>query len=349
MKQNSLLAILISLILVSCNKNSEPQNNYLPESINLQIEQNASSKSQVIFKVLNKISEDITQQSKIFINDVQFTSNTYTVSQNTLYVVKIINDNLIVYYNVNFDNDLNFTLQRQGTGFTKKSIAEMYTGTWCGICPGTLIPLENYFTTHPKTLFIAVHGPNGSNDPYTYIYDAQLRTAFNITGVPTVVLNRDIKWANPNDTATLNQLTTGKVTTGISLETTISGSTVNVISKVKFDSTITQPLKLAIALVEDSMAFNQANYGHFGLPNPIVNYCHRNALRKMATDILGDVIPAAATTAGNVYQSIFSINVSGYNLSKCRIIAYVVYGSGTTKKGVVNAQVVTIGQNQDFD
>ncbi|MFY7899415.1 MAG: Omp28-related outer membrane protein, partial [Chitinophagaceae bacterium] len=270
-------------------------------------------------------------------------------SQNTLYVVKIINDNLIVYYNVSFDNNLNYTLQRQGTGFTKKSIAEMYTGTWCGICPGTLIPLENYINTHPKTFFIAIHGPNGSNDPYTYVYDAQLRAAFNISGVPTVVLNRDTKWANPNDTSTLNQLTIGKTSTGISIETSINGSLVNVISKVKFDSTISQPLKLAIALVEDSMAFNQANYGHFGLPNPIANYCHRNALRKMATDILGDAIPLASTTAGNVYQSTFSINASGYNLSKCRIIAYVVYANSSPKKGVLNAQQVTVGQNQNFD
>ena len=96
------------------------------------------------------------------------------------------------------------------------------------------------------------------------------------------------------------------------------------------------------------MAFNQANYGHFGLPNPIVNYCHRNALRRMATDILGDIIPTASTTAGNVYQSTYTFNATGYNLARCRIVAYAVYSNGGTKKGILNAQVVTAGQNQGF-
>ena len=145
--------------MLSCTKNSETQNNSLPESINLQIEQNASSKNQVNLKVLNKLSEDITQQSNIFIDEVQYTSTIYTVSKNTLYVIKIIHNNSIVYYDVSFDDNYTPTLQRLGTGFTKKSIAEMYTGTWCGICPGTLIPLENYINIHPKTIFIAIHGP----------------------------------------------------------------------------------------------------------------------------------------------------------------------------------------------
>ncbi len=340
--------MLFSIAFISCQKNNDTQVNYLPEAINLKIEQNATSKNVITLKVLNKLSEDITQYSKIFVDEI-LSSQVFTASPNKSYSIKITYDNSIVTYNISFDSGYNFTLQRSGNGFTKKSIAEMYTGTWCGICPGTLIPLENYYNTHSKTIFIAIHGPNGSSDPYTYIYDAQLRAAFNVSGVPTVVLDRKFNWASSSDTNTLNQLTSGKGSTGIRLETSITGNTINVTSQVKFDSTIAQPIRLAIALVEDSMAFNQANYGHFGLPNPIVNYCHRNALRKMATDIFGDAIPAASTTAGNTYQANFSINANGYNLSRCRVIAYAVYGSNATKKGILNAQVVTAGQTQDFD
>ena len=233
-------------------------------------------------------------------------------------------------------------------GYTKKALLEFYTGTWCGICPGVLIPLDDYINHHPKLIPAFVHGPAGSSDPFVFQFDQQLRTAFNITGVPTNVINRNFNWNN--DTTVLNQQTTGYSSVGLSLETSISGSTIDVTSKVAFDSTISTPLKLVVNLVEDSIAYNQANYGHFGLPNPIVLFCHRYILRKNLTNLLGDVIPTIKTVANTTYTTTYSINTSGYNLSHCRIVAYVVYDNNTVgKKGVINAQIAKAGFNQVFD
>ncbi|TFF35788.1 hypothetical protein [Mucilaginibacter psychrotolerans] len=43
--------------------------------------------------------------------------------------------------------------------FTQKTIAEFFTGTWCGICPGTLIPLDNYTAANTSTIMVGIHGP----------------------------------------------------------------------------------------------------------------------------------------------------------------------------------------------
>lgn len=232
--------------------------------------------------------------------------------------------------------------------FTQKTIAESFSGTWCGICPGTIIPLENYTNTHPNTISIGVHGPSGSSDPFQYIFDPQLRAAFGVTGVPTVLLNRDSKW-NGNTTS-LDELVQKRAALGIGIETNITGSTINVKTKVKFDVSTSIPLKIVVLLVEDNIQYNQANYGHFGLPNPIVNFNHRNVLRTAATDIFGDAIPIAQQQKGNTWEKSYTINTGSYVQSNCRIIAFVQYGdNANNRKGILNAQIVTAGQNKNFD
>lgn len=294
------------------------------------------------FTVKDQTNSNVTASSVIYVNNTAITGSSFFTSTVGNYQVKAVKGSQ--------ESDVITITAKTPTPspFTQKTIAEFFTGTWCGICPGTIIPLDNYTSTHPNTIMVGVHGPSGSNDPFQYIYDAQLRSAFNIGGVPTVLLNRDGFWDNAN--SSLDALALKRPSLGLALETTINGNAINVRSKVKFDVTTSVPLKLVVMLVQDNVQYNQANYGHFGLPNPIVNFNHRNILRATATDVFGDAIPSAEQAKGSTWQKDFSFNASAYNTAQCNVVAFVMYGTNSqNRKGILNAQVVHAGQTKNFD
>jgi hypothetical protein len=105
-------------------------------------------------------------------------------------------------------------------------------------------------------------------------------------------------------------------------------------------------------LLEDGKVYPQVNYNYFGLPDPISNYLHNNILRKTITDLYGEVLPVANQLKSNIQDFNFTIDASGYNISKCRIVGVVVQGinnQGRKENAVVNVQTVAVGQTKNFD
>lgn len=293
-------------------------------------------------QVKDKDNNDITSSATIFINNTPLTGNIFFTSTAGSYQIKAVRNNIeskIVIINA---------VSPGPSSFKQKVVAEMYTGTWCGICPGTIIPLEEYIKTKPEIIYVGIHGPMGSGDPYTYLFDSQLRTKFGVGGVPTVIVNRSEKWDGKN--SSLEILTQRKAPLGLAIESTVSGSTVSAKVKVKFDISTSIPLKIVVALVEDNLIYNQANYGHFGLPNPITGFNHQNVLRNAGTDIFGDKIPTSEQVKSNTWQKEVTLNASGFNIANCKVIAYVLFDSDTqTRKGILNAQIAVVGQTKNFD
>lgn len=292
--------------------------------------------------VKDKNNIEVTGSSTIYINDIPTSNTIFYTSLEGNYRIKAVSGTK--------QSDI-VTLKATTPGpspFTQKVLAESYSGTWCGICPGTIIPLENYTNSNPNVISVGVHGPNGSSDPFQYIFDSQLRSTYAVSGVPTVVLNRNGKW--DNNTASLNLLTQQRASLGLGFETSVSGSTITVKAKVKFDVSTSVPLKIIVMLAEDGIMYNQTNYGHFGLPNPIVNFRHKNILRSAATDIFGDAIPVAAQIRGNTWEKSLSFNAGAYNIANCYIVATVIYDTNNqNRKGALNTQIVLAGQNKNFD
>jgi len=336
------------LILASCGKSAvnAPVNTAAANSISLKLSTNkdqiaADGTDEAVFSVKDENNIDVTAQSTIYVNNQAIQKNVFTTTAPGSYQVKAIKGNQSsAVFNLIAANDT-------ATVFTQKVLAEFYTGTWCGICPGTLIPFEAYIKANPNTVMVGIHGPVGSADPYIYTYDTQLRNAFGIIDVPSVIVNRNGLWNN--NYSTFDQLSQQTATLGIGLQTNINGSSISVKTEVKFGSTINVPLKIVVALVEDSLLHDQVNYGYFNLPNPIVNYPHRNVLRSSATDIFGDAIPISAQVKDNVWENDYTIDASQYVVSKCKIVAFVLYGANSQNlKGVLNTQIATAGQNANF-
>lgn len=247
--------------------------------------------------------------------------------------------------------------------FSKKIIVEDVTGAWCGFCTRVAYKLETYKAAKPNCIVIGIHG-GGGTDPYKYQYYTNFNTAFNVTGYPTAILNRRVKWGESNSEldAELNKY----APLGLAIESSINGTNVTGKVKVKFNVTTDQSMKIVVALVENGLVYPQVNYYspsggytpyYYGGANPVSNFVHDGVMRRAATDIFGDAIPSSAQTKNNIWEFNYSIPLSGTtssgtsytaNSSKSAIVAYVIDGT-SAQKGVHNAQTVAVGSNKNFD
>jgi thiol-disulfide isomerase/thioredoxin len=204
--KNTILVLLLAgfvFTLQSCSKTGStnttppdiinPPNGSGTLTVNLsQSQLTADGFDETTITVRDANNTDVTSGSTITVNNATISSNKFYTSMAGSYQVRATRGS---------DASAAVTLTANSPGpspFTQKVVAEFFTGTWCGICPGTIIPLENYTNTNPNIITIGIHGPAGSSDPYKYIFDPQMRATFNIGGVPTVLLNRDTKWAGNN-------------------------------------------------------------------------------------------------------------------------------------------------------
>jgi len=362
------ISSLLILIVFSCGKDNATNNAAAtnsaatpvsPVTSNLyvyvianKVQITANGTDAIKFTIRDGSYNDVTASSTIYVNDKALTTNTFSTTVAGTYQVRATDGSLTSSV-VSF-NAVNPTAATTGgtavtvSGvYTQKVLAEFFTATWCGTCPGDLIPVEAYTEADPNTVVVAMHGPAGSPDPFLYPYDAQLRAAFGIVDQPNILLNRSSFW--DGQVSTFNTLEQNTAVLGIGLTTGVSGATVSVNVKVKFGLNINQPLKLVIYLVEDGLVYDQVNYGYYNLPNPIPNFVHHNVMRGAATDIFGDDIPSTQQTTNNVWQTSYSIDASKYNVANCRVVAFVLYGDNASGlKGVLNTQIVNAGQSISY-
>jgi Outer membrane protein Omp28 len=297
----------------------------------------------VTFTVTDQNNNNVTSSSQIYLGNVLMNSNSFWTNAPGTYQVKATRSSVT-------SPEVSFTATNAGPSpFTQKIVVEDYTGTWCGHCPRVGIKLEDYVVTHPNCIVIANHGP--SNDPYTFSSHAALANSFSVTGYPSAMVDRDFKW-NESNSQLDQQFTNRRAPVGLGFQTSIVGNTINVTAKVKFDVTTAVNLKLVTYLLEDGKVYPQVNYNYYGLPNPIPGYVHNGILRRTGTDLFGDNIPTASQTKGTTYEKTLSFDATGLDISKCRVVAFVVQGSnsqGRKEKVILNAQVVKAGLNKDFD
>jgi hypothetical protein len=342
-----LVSTIASLfVLSSCSKGGGGGGGTVNETLTVSLSKTtvrADNFDEAVITVRNQSGTDVTSYCKFYVNGVLNTSSslhTKSVGSLPVYATKgTVQSNTV-------------TLTGTDPGpspFTQKLIVEDYTGSWCGYCPRVGVSLTNYSATHPNCIVVGVHGPVGSSDPYIYLYDSELRGAFSVSSWPSAIVNRDYKWNE--SPAALDQELADRAPLGLSLESTVNGTTINVTAKVKFDVTTNVGMKLVLMLVQDGLVYPQVNYyaPQYG-GNPIATYVHNHVLRAAATNIFGDGIPAAQQTKDNTWQNSYSFNAAAYNIANCKIIGMVVFDSNSGGyKGALNVQEVAAGQTKNFD
>jgi hypothetical protein len=354
--KNLLIAVFASssaFILFSCSKGGSTGGGNTPpppppaKSLKVTLDKSqifADNWETVTATVTDENNNDVTSSSTIYLGNASLGRNSFWTDAPGTYQLKASRSGVT-------SPEVTLTAINPGPSpFSQKIIVEDYTGTWCGHCPRVGIKLEDYVINgHPNCIVISNHGP--SNDPFTFSSHGTLASSFSVTGYPSAWVDRDFKWSE-NNSQLDQQFTNRRPPLGIALQTSVAGNMVNVTAKVKFDVTTAVSLRVVAYLLEDGQVYPQVNYNYYGLPNPIPGYVHNGILRKTATDLFGDAIPTASQVKGTTYDKSFSIDATGYDVSKCKIVAFVVQGTnnqGRKERVVLNAQVVKAGLNKDFD
>jgi hypothetical protein len=150
-------------------------------------------------------------------------------------------------------------------------------------------------------------------------------------------------------------------TVGLAIEGSIIGGKLDIEVQVGFNTTPNEEVKLMIYLVEDNVTSSSAQAGS----SQGTSYVHRDVLREVYTNQLGDVITSSNTTNGGV----FTRTITGLDLpsnvddvSNLKLIAFVrntytktfvdYFGethSNSPHYDIYNVQEVHLGESQAFD
>lgn len=231
--------------------------------------------------------------------------------------------------------------------FSTKVLVEQYTGTWCPWCPRISNGIEVVQSGANGDRFISVAVHNG--DSMAFPLESQMRSAFNVNGFPTGILNREGEWSavsgNDMNVSQIAPLLNQTKTVGLAIDSSVSGSTVNATVKVGFDFD-ESGMELVAFLIQNNVSDTQSNNTvHYGGPGIIQGYDHDDVLVAGFTDIFGDVIPADQQVGGGEYSASLTATANGVNSSDWDIVAFVLDDTGA----VVNVQRAAVGQNKDFD
>src|SRR5215471_9211731 len=174
-------ALIICFIAISCSKGSggggggSTPNNSLTLTAS-KISVRADNFDEVIFTVKDESGADVTSSCSFKINGSTYSTNKFhTKAAGNISVTAIKSSSQ--------SNTLTINGTDPGPSpFTQKLYIEDHTGTWCGYCPRVASSLANYAAANPNAIVVGVHGYNGTNDPYIFMYDQQLLNTFNVTG-----------------------------------------------------------------------------------------------------------------------------------------------------------------------
>jgi hypothetical protein len=351
---------IVTVFLFSCNK-QDSNVDIIPTSIHISLDKTsvtADGIDEITVTVKDQDGTDISSSSLIYVDDVAIRGNLVFFEANQQGTHKIYANK----YGVASDTLSITTINPTPAIYTTKVLAEFFTGNWCGWCPRVDYKLNNFMIANPNLFVVQIH----NNDILANrTVDSTLRANFSVSSVPSILANRlstvqeDGDIMSLADSTILRPYYQKRAVAGLALNTNISGNTLSVTAKTGFDATIKDSLKLVVLLVENNVVAKQNNYYHNNIDYPgnpfyaagdtIVNFVHNGVYKVSPTTINGITIDADKQTKGNEYTANFSLDITGLNAANLKVIAFVVYADNQTRKGMLNAQWVTAGQNKNYD
>ena len=287
----------------------------------------------------NNTSEDITSESEFYVDDVLISGTEFTGNQVGTIEVKA------VYQTISSDS---FQVQivdpsTLPSNFSKKAVIEDFTGTWCGYCPRVSYAASLVEEQSDKVFTVGVH--NG--DVMANSFGSALEDMYNIAGFPTAYVDRAYEWdyPEPNNINQALEAAEGTVNVGLAIESSLSGSTLDITIKQGFLENMSN-VKLLVFVLEDGIITDQSNYtSYYGGSSTITDFEHNGVLRYVATNIMGDATPSIL----GIHEQSFSVNLSSYgvlNPSNTGVLAMLVNDNARV---LYNAQYAPSNETQDFD
>ena len=282
---------------------------------------------------------DITSETEFYVDDVLISGNEYIgVQLGTIEVKAVFESTTSSVFQVEVVDPSNLP-----ASFSKKAVVEDFTGTWCGYCPRVSYAASLVEAQTDKVFVVGVH--NG--DQMANGFGNALENMYNITGFPTAYIDRANTWTypEPNNVSQALNAAQGTVDVGLAIETSLTGSNLDITISQGFLQNMTN-VKLLVFVLEDGIIADQSNYtSYYGGASTILNFEHNGVLRYVATDIMGDT----TTSTIGIHEQSFSVNLSSQGVqdpTKTGVLAMLVDDSARV---LYNAQYVISGQTQDFD
>tara|TARA_B100000963_G_C22636271_1_gene677806 strand:- start:718 stop:1749 length:1032 start_codon:yes stop_codon:yes gene_type:complete len=330
-------SLLFLLLILSCSGSGddEGQNN---EYIDLFISSTTGFVGEtIIFSVFDGEGNNVSTSADFYVNEVKIASNTHTFNNTGTYTV---------YAKFGQLTSETKTVEIMETPITFKQnvVVEDFTGTWCGWCPRVSEAVRLLKQQTSDAIVIAIH--NG--DAMQFSQEGTIRAAFNVTGFPTALINRQERWASPQP-SNISQVTgkmSGKSYASVAMESSVSGDNLNLKVKVRMGYGY-KTMKLAVYMLEDGLVYDQRNFtSYYGSADPIRDFVHDDVLRRSLTNVFGDDLPTDQVGHDKIYTRDFVYSIPpNYDKSKVKLVAFVTTGSERT---IVNVRQSNLGETQDF-
>ena len=332
--------IAIDFVLNSCTKTESDFSVpavVVPETVSIKSDvTDIIEGASVTFTVTSSVNNTIvTGQSKLYVNGILITGNTYAFSQAGTFAVYAskgtLNSNVI---------SINVTANVPTvTNFVDRVLVEEYSGTWCGNCPAILYGVDLLHQQTDKVIVVSTHLFNG--DPFITSQGNSLAASLGISGVPSGRINRTTVWNGlqyQNVSEVTNQIK-AKETAGLAISSVVTGNNVGATITVSYGQSLSGEAKLTVYVVEDKLYYTQRNYSstlYSGQAN-ILNFEYNGVLRAVVSNLGGDVIDNNGVAVRKDYS--FALPANILNIANVKLVAFVTSSTGI----VINAQEAKVG------
>ncbi|AOR29631.1 hypothetical protein FORMB_26150 [Formosa sp. Hel1_33_131] len=340
-----------------------------PTSIELSFDQdNYNNGDSAIFVVTDNFNNTVTTEAEVTVNGTVTTANPYPFTADGTYNFEATYEGLtsntitINVVSASSPSDTSsFTASGAPTTFTKKALLEDFTGTWCPQCPPAGSAIANAMSGNSNIFGVGYHAGGGGSEPMTIPETAFWSGYYNVTGFPTVYVNGpDTRW-NYNSMSQVNTELAETATVGLAVDAALVGGKLDLEVKVGFNTAANEAVRLMIYLLEDNVTTSTAQAGS----SQGANYVHRDVLREVYTDQLGDAIDASNTMAGGVLtRTLTGLDLPSNvdDVANLKVIAFVrnTYTktfvdyfdethTDSPHYDIYNVQEVHVGETQAFD
>jgi len=355
---SSLLLILnICLAATSCGSDENSDDHIytpqikdisiIPDKFNLILNENPEEQDSVTFKVNSNLGEDITANSRFYINNTEIESNKFIPTEIGVFQVFAKYSDTASGKELTTDTvTINVLNDSENLYYRHKVLVEDFTGTWCGWCTRILYALEIINNQTDNVIPVAIH----NNDEFDYAGRQPLEDYLMIEGAyPFAAINRKMIWNTPqhnNVSQPINQILPGSPI-GIKINSNLGNSSGTVDVSFSFKENISDNLNYAVYIVENGLIADQKNYNgdlYGGVP-VLHGFVHNHTVRGAYGNIIGNNLGQNATAGSEITFSNLAITYTCQNSSNLQVVAFIMNSQGK----VLNVQIANGNELKDYE
>ena len=291
----------------------------------------------IFFSAVDNKSKNITSEVKFYVNNTEIPGSSHTFNDIGTFEV------YAKFQNIQSQKE-DIIVNPVPIEYKKYVLVEDYTGTWCGYCTRVSYALEQLEKQTNDAVIIAIH----QGDPIAFGQVNSLMNSFNVTGLPTAIVDRGARWTppEPNNLTQVTGKLSRKAYAALAMESSLSGRTLTIKVKLKMGYNY-KALRLGLYILEDGLVHDQRNWTSYYTGDPIANFEHNHVLRNSITNILGNQIASDQVGHDKEYEKEFEYFIpNAYNKDNIKMVAFV---TEVSNKEAINVRSSKIGETQVFE